>query len=52
MNVKAWKADLSSTHSISPVTCCIRKDPPPMDAGDVGGEGEAVAAELAAVKRT
>jgi hypothetical protein len=51
-SMEAWRADPSSTRSISPVTCCIRKDPPAMDAGDMGGEGETVAAELAAVKQT
>jgi hypothetical protein len=40
MSVETCRADPSSSHSISPVTCWICADLPAMDAGDVGEGAE------------
>jgi hypothetical protein len=50
-NVKVWRADLSSSGSISLVTCCFHEIPPAVGAGDAVEKGEMVRDRLAAVKQ-
>jgi hypothetical protein len=50
-NVKAWRADPSSSSSILPITCCIHEIPPAVGAGDAVEEGEMVRDRLVAGKQ-
>jgi hypothetical protein len=47
MSVRVWGADPGA---ISPITRWTYKNPPAIEAGDVGEEGETVTAELGALK--
>jgi hypothetical protein len=50
MSVEVWGADPGAISAISPVTCWTYENPPAIEAGDVGEEGETVAVELEALK--
>jgi hypothetical protein len=50
MSVRVWGADPGAIGAISPVTRWTYKNPPAIEAGDVGEEGETVTAELGALK--
>jgi hypothetical protein len=50
MSVGVWGADPGAIGAISPVTRWTYENPPAIEAGDVGEEGETVTAELGALK--
>jgi hypothetical protein len=50
MSVEVWGADPGAISAILPVTRRTYENPPAIEAGDVGEEGETAAAELGALK--